>query len=155
MASASIQNCDWKEDNELCETLRRLVLQNFKRMEVLDFARRDFPQYAWSLGTLARRLAHFGIRYINYEVSLDQVRAACSKESNGPGQLLGYRAMHKKLREEHNLAIPRGLVYDVMTLDHAEGMENRKVAGHKKRKRGPVGTFTSLVSKGPLTLVAF
>ncbi len=52
----------------------------------------------------------------------------------------------KKLREEHNLAIPRGLVYDVMTLDHAEGMENRKVVGHKKRKRGLVGTFTYLVS---------
>ena len=42
MASASLQNCDWEEDDELCEILRRLVLQNFKRMEVLDFARRDF-----------------------------------------------------------------------------------------------------------------
>ena len=32
----------------------------------------------------------------------------------GPGKLLGYRALHKKLRQVHELNVPRDLVYVVM-----------------------------------------
>ena len=117
-----------------------------KRSEVLDFLKRDYPEYAWSLPTLDRRMRHFDIKYINYETTVDEVVAAFNTENDGPGQLLGYRAMHKKLREQHGLAVPRGLVYDVMTMECPEGLERRKNVGKKKRKRGPVGTFTSLVS---------
>ena len=38
------------------------------------------------------------------------------EELEGPGQYLGYRAMQRKLREQHKLAVPRTLVYDVMSL---------------------------------------
>ena len=55
------------------------------------------------------------------------------------------RSMHKKLREQHHLAVPRGLVYDVMTQIDPEGLERRGKVGQKKRHRGPTGTFTSLV----------
>ena len=63
----------------------------------------------------------------------------------GPCQLLGYRAMQRKVREQHQLPAPRNLVYDVMTMVDPEGMERRGNVGIKKRKRGGVGTFTSLV----------
>ena len=119
-------------------------MQNMKRSEVLDSLKRDYPEYAWSLPTLDRRMRHFDIKYINYETTVDEVVAAFNTENDGPGQLLGYRAMHKKLREQHGLAVPCGLVYDVMTMECPEGLKRRK----KKRKRGPVGTFTSLVSMG-------
>ena len=88
---------------------------------------------------------------------MDEVVAASNTENDGPGQLLGYRALHKKLREQHGLAVPyvffpqlkvinpRGLVDDVMTMECPERLERGKNVGKKKRTRGPVGTFTLLV----------
>ena len=61
MAEALIQNSDWEDDEQLKSDLQRYVKQNLRRREILDFVRRDFPEYAWSLGTLSRRLAFFGI----------------------------------------------------------------------------------------------
>ena len=91
-------------------------------------------------------MAHFNIKYTNYDTDLQAVETAVREEIEGPGQLLGYRSMHKKLREQHNLAVPRGLVYDVMTLVDPEGLERRSNVGRKKRHHGPTGTFTSLVT---------
>ena len=67
----------------------------------------DYPEYAWSLPRLDRRMRYFDItKYINYETTVDEVVAASNTENDGPGQLLGYRALHKKLREQHGLAVP-------------------------------------------------
>lgn len=53
--------------------------------------------------------------------------------------------MQRKLREQHKLAVPRNLVYDVMGMVDPEGLKRRGNVGHKKRQRGATGTFTSLV----------
>ena len=74
-------------------------MQTMKRSEVLDFHKRDYPKYAWSLPTLDRRMRYLDIKYINYETPVDEVVAASNTENDGPGQLFGYRALHKKLRE--------------------------------------------------------
>ena len=145
MAEALIWNSDWEDDEQLKSDLQRYVKQNLRRREILDFVRRDFPEYAWSLGTLSRRLAFFGIQYIKYDTDIEEVETAVREEIEGPGQLLGYRAMHKKLREQHNLAVPRDLVHDVMGLVDPEGLQRRGDVGKKKRRRGATGTFTSLV----------
>ena len=143
MAEALIRNSDWEDDEQLKSDLQRYVKQNLRRREI--FFRRDFPEYAWSLGTLSRRLAFFGIQYIKYDTDIEEVETAVREEIEGPGQLLGYRAMHKKLREQHNLAVPRDLVHDVMGLVDPEGLQRRGDVGKKKRHRGATGTFTSLV----------
>ena len=145
MAEALIRNSDWEDDEQQKSDLQRYVKQNLRRREILDFVRRDFPEYAWSLGTLSRRLAFFGIQYIKYDTDIEEVETAVREEIEGPGQLLGYRAMHKKLREQHNLAVPRDLVHDVMGLVDPEGLQRRGDVGKKKRRRGATGTFTSLV----------
>ena len=118
-----IRNPDWEADEDLKMVIQQYVLQNLSRKELLDFVQRDYPQYAWSLRSLSRRMAHFNIKYTNYDTDLQAVGTAVREEIEGPGQLLGYRSMHKKLREQHNLAVPRGLVYDVMTLVDPEGLE--------------------------------
>lgn len=143
--AGNIRNSDWEDDEQLKSDIQHYVLQNLKRREILDFVRRDFPEYAWSLGTLSRRMAFFGIQYIKYDTDIKDVENAVREEVEGPGQLLGYRAMHKKLREQHNLAVPRDLVHDVMGLVDPEGLERRGNVGKKKRRRGATGTFTSLV----------
>ena len=53
------QNHEWKGDDELQTDLKKFVIQNVKRSEILDFMNRDYSQYAWSLGTLSRRLNYF------------------------------------------------------------------------------------------------
>ncbi len=59
--------------------------------------------YHWSLRSLCRILTYFEIKYIDYEVDVAQVEDAVRKEMEGPGCLLGYRAMHNKVREIHKL----------------------------------------------------
>ncbi len=127
-----IRNDDWENDNDLKSFLERYVIQNLSRREILDFVRRDFLQYAWSLGTLSRRLAFFDIKYIRYDTQIEKVETAVREEIEGPGQFLGYRAMQRKLREQHNLAVPRDLVHDVMGYVDPEGLERRGSVGKKK-----------------------
>lgn len=104
----------WCEDVRLQEDLRKYVRQGMKRKEMLDFLKRDFPTYAWSIATLDRRLRYFNIFYTDTNVTLDEVKEAVGKELEGPGKLLGYRALHQKIRQEHLLNVPRDLVYAVM-----------------------------------------
>ena len=61
------------------------------------------------------------------------------KEVEGPGRLLGYRALHEKIREVHNLNVPRNLVYVMMEEVDPEGLEERSCVG--ERKRPPKGAF--------------
>ncbi len=65
MAMGRIRNSGWEQDQKLSDDLQRYVLEGLKRHEVLDFVQRDYPQYAWSLGTLSRRMKHFEISYVN------------------------------------------------------------------------------------------
>ena len=125
--------------------IQKYVIQNLTRKEVLDFLGRDYPQYVWSLPALSRRMAYLEIKYIDYETDLKVVEMAVKEGINGGGQLLGYRSMNRKLREHHQLAVPRGLVDDVMTKFDPEGLESRGKVGQKKWHKGPTGTFTSLV----------
>ena len=111
------------------------MLANLRRSEVLDFVERDYPQYAWSLGTLSRRMNHFGIKYVDYSLTVAEVEEAVCEENDGPGQLLGYRALQKKIRQQHQLAVPRALVYDVLTKVDPEGLERRWNVG---RTYGPL-----------------
>ena len=57
--------------------------------------KRDFSQYAWSLSSLDRRMRYFDIHYTDNNVTVEQIRDAVKKEVDGPGKLLGYRAMQK------------------------------------------------------------
>ena len=100
---------------------------------MLDFLQRDFKQYAWSIPTLNRRL--FKITYTDTDISLDEVRDAVALELRGPGKLLGYRAMQKK--------VPRDLVHSVMYDLDPEGLEGRAV---RAKRKNPKGRFTT---KGP------
>jgi hypothetical protein len=120
--------------------VRNYVKSGLSRSEILDFVKRDYSKYAWSARTLDRRLQHFEIRCSYHNVSVDQVRNAVREELQGPGKLLGYRAMHQKIRQFHDLAVPQDLVHDVMFELDPEGLANRAPGFKKKKKKG---NFTS------------
>ena len=66
-----------------------------------------------------------------------------AKEIDGPGKLLGYKAMQKKLRQEHELNVPRDLVYAVMQEVDLEGLETRGGVGNGRLKKK--GKYTTTV----------
>ena len=144
--AARIRNPDWLEDVELENELRKHVSRNLRQSEIVDLMRVKFPMYSWSLRTLSRRLHHFGITFTDYSVDVDEIKEVVEKEMKGPGKLLGYRSLHKKVREVHGLNVPRNLVYNVMMDVNPEGLEERGGVGMTKRPKR-TGSFTSNVSK--------
>ena len=66
------------------------------------------------------------------------------EEINGPGNLLGYRAMTKKIREFHSQKVPRNLVYAMMEHVDPSGLQER--GGIRQPKRAAKGVFTSEVN---------
>ena len=57
-------------------------------------------------------LKKFQISYVDYITHVDEVQEAVQTELDGPGKLLGYRAMNLKLRTEHGIRVPRRCVLD-------------------------------------------
>ena len=53
----------WRQDLKLREDMEKYVRQGYKREEALDFLKRDFPMYAWSIRSLDRGLRCFKIYY--------------------------------------------------------------------------------------------
>ena len=51
---------------------------------------------------------------------------AVKKEISGPGNLLGYKAMQKKIRDIQGQQVPRELVYAVMTKVDIDVLEETK-----------------------------
>ena len=76
---------------------------------------------------LDRRLSHFDIFLSDGTYKVDLVIKALETEPNGPGKLLGYRAMHKKIRQEHGLNVTKDQVYDAMHELDSDGFEARDV----------------------------
>ena len=67
---------------------------------------------------------------------MQDVKNAVGKELEGPGKLLGVRAMTKKLRMVHNIKVPRDLVNDVMFEYNPEGLTERQPCNKDKQKKG-------------------
>ena len=79
---------------------------------------------------------------------MEAVIDAVTKEFNGPGKLLGYRALNQKLRSEYDIRVPRRLVYNVMAENDPDGLKARQVDKKIKKPKVP---FTS---KGPMWLIS-
>ena len=105
---------NWQNNCKLNEDLKKYVAANMQRVEILDYMKKDYAVYKWSLRTLDCRLNHFNIRYIVRNVPLEVAREAVRKELNGPGAMLGYRAMTQKMRQKYELKVPRALVHNLM-----------------------------------------
>ena len=60
------------------------------------------------------------------------MREIVAKWLNGPGKLLGYRAMQNKIRQKHELKVPRELAYAVMYDLDPEGLEGRAPMERRK-----------------------
>ena len=123
---------DWKHNELLKDKLEEYSRQGLQRSEILSFMKKDFAVYAWSLLTLDRRMREFGIFRTDTTVTEDELRAAVKEELDGPAKLLGYRAMTNKIRQQHNLKVPRRVVHAMMYDFDPKGLEARAFANRKK-----------------------
>ena len=64
----------------------------------LDYIQRDFREYSGSLCTLDRRLRYYSTNKTDKNVSIQKFQQVVLEEITRPGCLLGYRAMHAKIR---------------------------------------------------------
>ena len=117
--------------------MQTLLGDNSKRTEILDYIQRGFPVYSWSLCTVDRRLRYFNIYKTDKNVSEEEVQQVALEEISGPGRLLGYRAVHAKIREYHQLNVSRALSYEWASSNSApyRTLDLRKNRPHKKRTR--------------------
>ena len=103
---ARIKNSEWESNGELKRELSKYVTKELQRNEISSYILRDFPQYNWSIKTLDRRMRYFNIFYHN-NVSLNVVKETVKGDLNGPGKLLGYKAIHLKIRQQNGLNVTR------------------------------------------------
>ena len=138
---AFMRSSDWKDDERLKDSLDEYSRQGLQRQEILSFMKKDFSHYAWSLRTLDRRLRWFDIYRTDPTVTEEALRTAVTEELDGPGKLLGYRAMTNKIRQEHNLKVPRRVVHAMMYDVNPEGLQQRALENRKKPR--VKGRFTT------------
>jgi hypothetical protein len=81
-------------------------------------------------------LQYFNIRHIDQNVTINQLQTAVKKEMEGPGKLLGYRALHKKIRQVYDLKVPRDLVHAVMYDAYPDVLQQRAPQCKKKKPKG-------------------
>ena len=86
---AYIRNIHWKEDDILKSDLKKYVKEDLRRTEILDFIKRNFWQYAWSLSSLDRHMRYFDIHYTDNNVTVEQIRDAVKKRSGRPRKITG------------------------------------------------------------------
>ena len=60
----NMEDRNWINDVALEQGLRDFVRRSIKGKEILDFMKRDYEQYCWSIATLDRRLRFFDINYV-------------------------------------------------------------------------------------------
>ena len=135
-----IRNKSWADDQSLEEVLQNYNRQSYQKKEILSFLVRDFGEYVWSLRSLDRRLSYFNIHSNDKSVSVEDVKSAIDKKLMGPGRLLGYRAMHLKIKNIHGLNVPRDLVYAAMTDLDSDSLKMRQPGNKKPKEKG---TFIS------------
>ena len=121
---------EWKEDMSLKEKLLDYVRQGIQWKEMLDYLRRDFSFCSYSIAIL-----NWIIYYTDNNVTVDKLNAVVQKELDGPGQLLGYCALHKKVRQEHGLNVQRDFVYETMRELNPDGLERRRIGIKNKKKK--------------------
>lgn len=138
---ADNREASWRDDHVLRVALEKYVQQGLKRSEIIDFMLRDFAEYPWSISSLDRQLRHFKINYNDKTVPVQDVITEVENMLSGPGRLLGYRAMHKKIRQEYNKKASRQQVYLTMQELDPSGLTACSVVGAKKQRMK--GYFTS------------
>ena len=88
-------------------------------------AERHWNAVTRNMAAYFRNFRHFNSHYREKNVSVQEVKDVVKKKLDGTGRLLGYGAMHRKVRQVHDLNVPRDLVHAAMYDLDPKGLKAR------------------------------
>lgn len=86
-----------------------------------------------SLSTLKRRLREYGLRRRNLQFDEQMIRNLIERESQGPNELRGYRAVWHSLRIKHHIHVPRRKVERILREINPEASRQRRERRLRRR----------------------
>lgn len=114
------------------EAIRYYFSKNYDYYTILRFLEK-FNDINMSKGTLLNRLKEYGLRRRGCGANEEEVRQYIQQELDGPGCLLGYRAMWRKLHSKYGINVPRAIVQDLLCELDPEGSNLRRAHRLKRR----------------------
>ena len=79
-----------------------------------------------SKGTLLNKLKEYGLRRRGNVVDRNRVKECIEQELDGSGQMLGYRAMWRRLQSKYDIQVPRLVVQTILRDIDLEGSTQRR-----------------------------
>ena len=104
----------------------------YENKVILDFLA-TYHENNMSLRTLKRRLREYGLRRRNIPLDDEIIRNLIEIESNGPGELRGYRAVWHALRIKHHIHVPRRKVERILREINPEASMQRRERRLRRR----------------------
>ena len=86
-----------------------------------------------SKGTLLNKLKEYGLRRRGNPVDENRVRECIQLELDGSGQMLGYRAMWRRLQSKYDIQVPRLVVQTFLREIDPEGSRLRRANRLRRR----------------------
>ena len=114
------------------EAIRYYFGKNYQYKTILHFLEK-FHDIKISKRTLLNKLKEFGLSRRSYNANEEQVRECIQRELDGSGQLLGYRAMWRRIRSKYGINVRRVMVQTLLREMDPEGTKLRKA--HRLRRR--------------------
>ena len=106
--------------------------KNYKYTTILEFLEK-FHDIKISKRTLLNKLKEYGLSRRTYNANEEQVRQCIQRELDGSGQLLGYRAMWRRLRSKYNINVRRVMGQSLLKEMDPEGKKLRR--SHRLKRR--------------------
>ena len=99
--------------------------KNYKYTTILEFLEKfhDIKISKRTLLNLLNKLKEYGLSRRTYNANEEQVRQCIQRELDGSGQLLGYRAMWRRLRSKYNIKCPSS--YGAITFEKKRTQRGR------------------------------
>ena len=114
------------------EAIRYYFGKNYQYKTILEFLDR-FHDIKISKRTLLNKLKEYGLSRRKSNADRGQVSACIQRELDGSGQLLGYRAMWRRLQSKHGIHVPRLMVQTILRELNPEGSRLRRA--HRLQRR--------------------
>ena len=115
------------------EAIRYYFSRKYEYNTILNFLDK-YHDIKMSKRTLLNRLKEYGLSQRNCEIDEALLREHISKELEGPGRLLGYRAMWRKLHLKYGINVPQSSVEMLLREMDPEGTRLPQARRLKRRK---------------------
>lgn len=114
------------------ESIRYYFKKNYQYKTIIKLLEK-FHDISISKGTLLNKLKEYGLRRRGSVVDQNRVRECIQLQLDGSGQMLGYRAIWRRLQSKYDIQVPRLVVQTVLREIDPEGSRLRRANRLRRR----------------------